>query len=83
MRFRLKNGKYSAIGVENDDRAENTAFLKFSRHFRQQGLPVPEIYLENLDANAYLEEDLGEDTLFDLIGKLRGEATEFPAELEQ
>ena len=66
---RLANGKFSAIGVLHDVREENAAFLEFSRHFRRHGLPVPEIYAEDLDAGAYLEEDLGETTLFDFSAR--------------
>jgi len=32
--------------------------------FRRHGLPVPEIYAEDLTHGAYLEEDLGDTTLF-------------------
>jgi hypothetical protein len=42
-----------------DVREENVAFLEFSRHFRRHGLPVPEIYAEDLSHGAYLEEDFG------------------------
>jgi aminoglycoside/choline kinase family phosphotransferase len=64
---RLANDRYSAIGVVHDVRAENAAFLEFSRHFRRHGLPVPEIYAEDLDAGAYLEEDFGDTTLFEFL----------------
>ncbi len=56
------------IGVVNDDVAENRAFLSFSAHFRREGLPVPEIHAVSADGRAYLEEDLGDQTLFDLLG---------------
>jgi aminoglycoside/choline kinase family phosphotransferase len=62
--FRLTRGSATAIGVYYASRAENTAFLEFTRHFRRHGLPVPEIYAEDLDRGAYLEEDLGDTTLF-------------------
>jgi aminoglycoside/choline kinase family phosphotransferase len=68
---RLSNDRCSAIGVANDVRAENAAFLGFSRHFRRHGLPVPEIYVEDLDAGAYLQEDLGDCTLFDFLRQQR------------
>jgi aminoglycoside/choline kinase family phosphotransferase len=68
---RLSNDRCSAIGVANDVRAENAAFLGFSRHFRRHGLPVPEIYAEDLDAGAYLQEDLGDCTLFDFLRQQR------------
>jgi len=72
---RLTSGGFSAIGVVYSGREENLAFLEFSRHFRRHGLPVPEIYAEDLSAGAYLEEDLGDTTLFEFLGKNRtGEA---------
>ena len=77
--WRLKTGDgRSAIGVEHGDRDENAAFLGFSKHFRTQGIPVPEIYAEDLEAGLYLEEDLGNDTLFDLLQRERGESPVVP-----
>jgi len=69
--IRLSNEKVSAIGVLYGVREENVAFLEFSRHFRKYGLPVPEIYAEDLDHGAYIEEDLGDTTLFDFLSKNR------------
>jgi aminoglycoside/choline kinase family phosphotransferase len=69
--IRLSAGKTSAIGVLYGVREENIAFLEFSRHFRRHELPVPEIYEEALDQGAYLEEDLGDLTLFDLLSRNR------------
>ncbi|HVJ09048.1 MAG TPA: RNase adapter RapZ [Acidisarcina sp.] len=69
--IRLKNGSVSAIGVLYDVREENVAFLEFSRHFRRYGLPVPEIYIEDLSQGAYLEEDLGDTTLFEFLSRNR------------
>ena len=61
----------SAIGILYPVREENVAFLEFSRHFRRHGLPVPEIYAEDLTQGAYLEEDLGDTTLFEFLGENR------------
>src|SRR5258707_15231177 len=69
--IRLSNEAASAIGVLYGVREENVAFLEFSRHFRQHGLPVPEIYGEDLSQGAYLEEDLGDTTLFDFLSANR------------
>src|SRR5438132_8842065 len=69
--IRLTGGKYSAIGVVYGVREENVAFLEFSKHFRSHGLPVPEIYAEDLDHDAYLEEDLGDTTLFQFLSANR------------
>ncbi len=68
---RLAGGKISAIGILYGVREENAAFIEFSRHFRRHGLPVPEIYAENLDQGAYLEEDFGDTTLFEFLSKNR------------
>src|SRR6201997_3299343 len=65
--IRLASEEVSAIGVLYDVREENVAFLEFSRHFHGHGLPVPEIYAEDLSQGAYLEEDLGDTTLFDFL----------------
>ena len=64
---RLAGAGQSAIGILYSVREENVAFLEFSRHFRRHGLPVPEIYAEDLRQGAYLEEDLGDTTLFEFL----------------
>jgi aminoglycoside/choline kinase family phosphotransferase len=69
--IRLATETHSAIGILYDVREENAAYLEFSRHFRRHGLPVPEIYAEDLAHGAYLEEDLGSTTLFDFLSDNR------------
>jgi aminoglycoside/choline kinase family phosphotransferase len=65
--IRLSNDKISTIGILHGVREENAAFIEFSRHFRHHGLPVPEIYAEDLNQGGYLEEDLGDTTLFEFL----------------
>src|SRR6202162_1855314 len=65
--IRLFGEKVNAIGILYNVREENVAFLEFSRHFRRHGLPVPEIYAEDLSQGAYLEEDFGGTTLFEFL----------------
>jgi aminoglycoside/choline kinase family phosphotransferase len=79
---RLSDGQRSAIGILHDVREENVAFLEFSRHFRRHGLPVPEIYGQDLDHGAYLEEDLGDSTLFEFLASNRSGETIAPAVVE-
>ncbi len=69
--IRLTAKGVSAIGILYGVREENSAFLEFSRHFRKHGLPVPEIYGADLDLGAYLEEDLGDTSLFELLSQNR------------
>jgi len=79
---RLAGGSFSAIGILYPVREENVAFLEFSRHFRRHGLPVPEIYAEDLDQGAYLEEDFGDTSLFEFLGANRSGADIAPAAIE-
>lgn len=68
--FRL-SGPRSLIGVSGTSRPENEAFLYMAAHFRQKGLPVPEVYCSSEDKLFYLQEDLGDTLLFDAIEKGR------------
>ncbi|MBM4176912.1 MAG: phosphotransferase enzyme family protein [Ignavibacteria bacterium] len=69
--FRIHGSHKTAMGVYNPDRSENIAFLTFSRHFKLKGLNVPQIYSEDLNNHIYLEQDLGDETLFSLLVKTR------------
>ena len=64
--FRLK-GKESLIGVYGTSTEENRAFIYMARHFSQKGLPVPRILAEATGQSAYLQDDLGDISLFQLI----------------
>jgi aminoglycoside/choline kinase family phosphotransferase len=79
---RLANDNFTAIGVVHNVAEENIAFLEFSRHFRHYGLPVPEIYAEDLRHGAYLEEDLGDATLFQFLSEHRAGAEIAPEVVE-
>jgi aminoglycoside/choline kinase family phosphotransferase len=76
--IRLSSEKFTAIGILYDVREENVAFLEFSRHFRRHGLPVPQIYGEDLSQGAYLEEDFGNTTLFEFLSDHRNGVTIAP-----
>jgi len=80
--IRLVGKQNSAIGILYDVREENVAFLEFSRHFRRHGLPVPQIYAEDLSHGAYLEEDLGGTTLFEFLSDHRSGAAIGPEAVE-
>jgi aminoglycoside/choline kinase family phosphotransferase len=69
--IRLTGKDAAAIGILYSVREENAAFLEFTRHFLKHGLPVPEIYGEDLEHGAYLEQDLGDTSLFELLSKNR------------
>jgi len=68
---RLSNANRSVLGAFNADIKENTAFLSFSNHFKNQGIPVPKIYAVSSDLKKYLLEDLGNTTLFQYLTDIR------------
>src|ERR1700679_608823 len=80
--IRLSAERQSAIGILYNVREENVAFLEFSKHFRGHGLPVPEIYAEDLAAGAYLEEDFGDTSLFEFLSNNRNGENIAPAAVE-
>lgn len=70
-------GGRTVIGAANADCRENVAFLSLSRHFRRHGLPVPEIYAEDLEQGVYLQQDLGDETLYDRVTATRAKEGAF------
>jgi aminoglycoside/choline kinase family phosphotransferase len=65
--YRLLGAKGSAIGTTNHDGKENETFIAFSRHFKSKGVAVPEIYEVSEDRLAYLQEDLGGVSLYQIV----------------
>jgi aminoglycoside/choline kinase family phosphotransferase len=65
--FRLHGGRTSLMGVTGTDVKENNAFITLAAHFRSQGLPVPEVLAVSEDGISYLQEDLGDLLLADLV----------------
>ena len=61
----------TVVGAHGADPEENRAFLSFSRAFRGIGLPVPEIYAARESEGVWLEEDLGDTTLFRAVSAAR------------
>ena len=75
--FRLK-GEQTLIGVIGTSVEENRTFLYMASHFHHKGLPVPRVFAVSDDQNAYLQEDLGNTQLFDLIKNRRGQDFDEP-----
>jgi len=65
--YRIQSVNKSAIAVINSDYKENLAFVSFSKHFKTKHIPVPEIYAEDLENDIYLQQDLGDISLYDFI----------------
>ncbi len=84
--FRLHWGEdETMVGAIGPDHEENRAFLSFAKAFRGIGLPVPEIYAEDREAGVWLEEDLGDTTLFQSLSAAREDSAgnAFPDQSEE
>lgn len=73
--YRITGETKKVLGAINHDIKENKAFIEFSRFFRQNGLPVPEIYTVDPEMDCYLLQDLGDTTLFDWLSNSRMDDT--------
>ncbi len=80
--YRISGSTKSAIGVFNTDTKENDAFLTFSDNFKDASLNVPEIYAVDTDNFIYLQQDLGDITLYAFLQGVR-KGDDFPDELKQ
>lgn len=79
--FRMRGQNNAAVGAFNTDTRENRAFLYLSKHFRSAELPVPEIYIADIENHIYLQQDLGDDTLFSFLNKQR-QSGSFPEDVK-
>lgn len=68
--FRL-TGQQSIIGAIGTCKQENEAFIYMAKHFKSKGLPTPELYAVSDDKMSYLQQDLGDLSLFAAIEKGR------------
>ena len=79
--FRLTGKDKTAIGCMADDIRENEAFFAYSRHFHAKGMPVPELYAVADDRRHYLQQDLGDQTLYGLLFDKKRQGGGFDAEM--
>ena len=70
--IRLSSLNHSLVGVIGENITENQAFFYISNHFLEQGLPVPKVLAISKDKLRYIQEDLGNVSLFDLLAKKEG-----------
>lgn len=81
--YRLTAAGTNLVGVINNSRAENDAFVALARHFKAAGLPVPTIHAYRADEGLYLEDDLGDVTLLDFLTSERAKTgAPFPQSAE-
>ena len=65
--FRIYAGDNTLIATYNLNTKENDTFIKFTDHFLNLGLPMPEIISVNESKTIYLQEDLGTTSLLDKL----------------
>lgn len=68
--FRLTaNDTKPVIATYGANIKENESFIYFSRHFRSKNLPVPQVYQQATEGDIYLQEDLGNLSLLNVLEK--------------
>jgi len=65
--YRMNGAGGVVIGCIGTNHAENKAFLTIDASFRAHGLAAPEVFGVSPDGMAYLQEDLGDGQLFELL----------------
>ena len=66
--FRVKHQGHSYIATYNPNNVpENNAFIEFTRHFHRKQLAVPEILHVDPAKRMYLQSDLGDVSLFQIM----------------
>lgn len=61
----------TVIGVIGPSIAENRCFVYLAKHFTDKNLPMPQIYAVNADCSRYIQEDLGQQALYDALANAR------------
>ncbi len=65
--YRVWGNGTTCIATFNENKKENETFIKFSKHFHDKGIPVPKILIADDDRKMYLQEDLGNTSLLNVL----------------
>lgn len=65
--YRMKAGDTVVIGVTGTNRKENDAFITIARQMRRHSINAPQVYGVSPDGMAYIQEDLGDGQLFEIL----------------
>lgn len=69
--YRLQAGGTSVVGVVGEIEAENRAFIAIAHHLYKRNIPVPRVLAVSDDSMRYLQTDLGNTSLYDLLTPCR------------
>lgn len=73
--YRMSSGTAVAIGCIGTNLLENRAFLAIDAEFCNHGLAAPRVFGVSDDGMAYIQEDLGDGQLFELLKPSIGSGT--------
>ena len=73
--YRISGDGGTVIGCVGTNPAENRAFLAIAERFEAAGLHAPHIYAVADDGMSYLQEDLGDGQLFELLKPATADAS--------
>lgn len=65
--YRIRAGSESLVATYNPDRSEIQSFIYLAEELLKAGIAVPKVYAVREDRNIYLQEDVGDISLFSLI----------------
>lgn len=71
--FRMESPKGVCVGAIGTDPMENKAFAAVSAQLYAKGISVPRVFAVSDDGMAYIQDDLGNEVLFDRLSKARKE----------
>ena len=72
--YRIYSGSDSYIGTYSPDPTEGRCFVALAENFRKAGRHVPGILCASPDCSLYIQEDLGEKSLFSILSCPEAEA---------
>lgn len=79
--YRIRGATKQCIGTVANEPRENEAFFAYTNHLRSKGIAVPELYAIADDRCHYLQQDLGDKTLYGLLYAKRQQGGGFDAEM--
>lgn len=81
--FRVEGEKTTLIAAVGKSIEENQAFWNINKHFASKGINVPAVFAHSQDFSVYLQEDLGDDTLFGRVSHGRDNGGNYSPEEKQ
>lgn len=75
------NDSTTLMGAFNDDIKENEAFFAFTGFFNKEHLNVPSVLAISEDRMHYIQNDLGDETLFSYLSQRKAENGTIPEEV--